>query len=156
MFQKTTLTILICCILSACIHTSSSKQTKGNKKSGKSQLICSTPASNSITTQLYFGLSKQDGSVVSETEWNTFFTTILVPAFDGLTTISSQGAWLNTETSVVGTEASKLVIIVDERDDDLSQSINKVVENYITSFNQQSVLVNTFASSPRFCGKKPS
>lgn len=152
MLRKTTLVISICCVLSACSHTSSSKQTKVNETSKKSQLTCSSPAPNSVTTQLYFGLSKQDGSEVSETEWNGFFNSILVPEFTGLSTLSSQGAWLNTETNTVGTEASRLVIIVAEQNNDHLESINKAIKNYVTTFNQQSVLVNTFPSNPRFCG----
>jgi len=153
MLRKATLTISVSCVLAACSHTSSPKQSDANEEFQTSRLTCSSAASNSVTTQLYFGLSKQDGSLVSETEWNTFFSSVLVPEFDGLTTLSSQGAWLDTESNTVRTEASKLVIIVDEQDEDHQQSIDKVVEYYVTSFNQQSVLINTFVSSPKFCGK---
>jgi len=139
-------------MFSACSHTSASKSVNSNEETRTSKLTCSTPASNSVTTQLYFGLSRENAPDVSEAEWNTFFKSVLVPEFDGLTTLSSQGAWLNTETNTVGTERSKLIIIIGEQDDDHTESIEKVVENYVTTFNQQSVLVNTFPSNPRFCG----
>src|SRR4051812_10207602 len=59
-----------------------------------------------VRTELYFGLSKRGGAVVSEDEWNRFVDEQITPRFpDGFSVSSAQGHYL--QDGQVAAEASR-------------------------------------------------
>ncbi|MFK7748706.1 MAG: DUF3574 domain-containing protein [Kordia sp.] len=94
--------------------------------------------SNHIKTELYFGLSKENG-IVTEQEWNTFKAMYLNKKFSGYTELNSEGFWTNPQGKTVS-ENSKLIIYLNKGTKQDSIAIAYVIENYKKQFNQESVL----------------
>lgn len=72
----------------------------------------SPKAQNYWRTELYFGRDKNDGTEVSNEEWNSFLDEIVTPKFpDGLTVLDAKGQWKNNDGKIVK-ESSKLLILL--------------------------------------------
>lgn len=94
-----------------------------------------------IETDLYFGLSRPDGSPISEKEWNDFKETVLTRVFEkGSTTIDATGNWRDPDNGKLVTERSRMVIFHHEKSKNLSKRIDSVCMVYKKLFHQQSVL----------------
>jgi Protein of unknown function (DUF3574) len=95
-----------------------------------------------IRTELFFGLSKKDGSEVTEAEFQRFLTREVTPRFpDGLTLLSGQGQFKNSNGLIVK-ESSKLLILLYPlmQTNDSSQKVEQIRKAYKTAFQQESVL----------------
>ena len=69
------------------------------------------PATAQVRTTLYFGLSKQKGSV-SELEWQTFLRDEVTARFpNGLTTWEADGQWRGSD-GTIGHERAKVLLLV--------------------------------------------
>ncbi|UFP94567.1 DUF3574 domain-containing protein [Gloeobacter morelensis MG652769] len=91
-------------------------------------------------TELFFGLSKSDGSQVSEAEFQGFVDTVVTPLFpDGLTLLTGQGQFKDSTGTIIE-EGSKLLILLYPFSRESSAKVNQVREAYKDSFQQQSVL----------------
>ena len=52
---------------------------------------------NFLKEELYFGLTKPGGEIVSESEWQEFVKAVITPRFrDGLTVLNGSGQFLNS------------------------------------------------------------
>jgi len=92
-------------------------------------------------TSLYFGLSKPDGSMISEKEWNSFNEEYISKIFkEGSTVIRVTGNWKDTATGKLITEPSCLVIYYYKHSPVVSKQIDSLRYWYKTLFQQQSVL----------------
>lgn len=99
-------------------------------------------ASEKILTrdELYFGLSKPNGKMVSEGEWQLFLRHVITPRFpDGLTVMDGYGQYLNTSGTVTR-EKTKLIILVYENSPNKSHMIAEIISKYKQTFHQESVL----------------
>ncbi len=91
-------------------------------------------------TELFFGLSKPDGSVVSEEEFQSFIDNAVTPRFpDGLTLLSGTGQFRDS-SGEVAKEGSKLLILLYSFDRESNREIQEIREEYISQFQQSSVL----------------
>lgn len=91
-------------------------------------------------TALYFGMSGPDGPV-SESQWQNFRDSVLVPAFsEGFTVVDGDGFWRHPETQTSVSEPSKVVIRVHEKQRNDVEAIAAVIKTYKTDFKQDSVL----------------
>lgn len=91
-------------------------------------------------TELYFGLSKPDGSNVTEEEWKVFLNNIVTPLWtEGLTVLSAQGQFLDA-TGKINKENSKVLILVYYFTEAQSQKVEQIREKYKYYFQQESVL----------------
>lgn len=93
-----------------------------------------------VTTELFLGLSRPDGSVLSEQEWRTFLTDTVTRLFpDGFAVLTGEGQWRRKSTGQIAQEPSRVLVIVHNRagDDD---RITALVTAYKKSFLQESVL----------------
>lgn len=100
------------------------------------------PAGQQAATRLeiFFGLARPDGSLVSETEWQAFHEEALLPAFpDGMTLLSGQGHWRDDEGRL-WREPSKLVVVLTPGAGDLEQRVAALARDYKARFQQQAVL----------------
>jgi hypothetical protein len=90
--------------------------------------------------ELFFGLSKSDGSMITETEFQNFVDTEVTPRFpDGLTLLNGTGQFRTTSGNIIK-EGSKLLILLYPYSPDSSIAIEQIREAYKTTFQQQSVL----------------
>lgn len=89
--------------------------------------------------ELYFGLSKQQGTI-TETEWKGFLEEVITPRFQaGLTVIDADGQYLNT-AGILTREQTKLVILIHSDTPQEKRFIQEIITKYKQRFNQESVL----------------
>jgi hypothetical protein len=104
-------------------------------------ILSSCSASRMVETDLYFGQTRPDGSMITEIEWTDFRNTQIGKVFDrGYTVIKASGNWLDPITHKLITEPSYLVICYYKKSSQMSQQIDSVRYWYIKMFQQQSVL----------------
>lgn len=99
------------------------------------------PSDNGWTkTELYFGLTKNTGGIVTQEEWNAFEDSVIVKVFSsGSTTLDSRGRWLNENNDVIK-ENSRIVVAVNIMTPELSAAIDTIREKYKRYYAQSSVL----------------
>ena len=102
------------------------------------------PVLNETQTELFFGLSKPDGTSVTKDEWNKFVDDYISPKFiEGFTIVDSYGQWTDIDHNIMK-EYSKFVIIINKRSSEMDSSISYVINNYKRLFQQSSVLNVSF------------
>lgn len=95
-----------------------------------------TPGENWKRTELYFGGSRPDGSVITPAEFELFLDKEVTPAFpDGLTWLEAHGQWMG------GKEPSFLLIVLyPPSDRGANREIEEIRTDYKAQFDQESVL----------------
>ena len=95
-----------------------------------------------MRTTLYFGLSKQKGSV-SELEWQMFLRDEVTTRFPaGLTAWEAEGQWRGSD-GTIGHERSKVLLLVHPDTPAARTAVQSVIERYRKGFDQESVLWET-------------
>ncbi len=103
--------------------------------------MLSCNASRMIETQLYFGQSKPDGSMITDTEWKGFKEIYISRVFkEGSTIVNVSGNWLDPESRKLITEPTYVVIYFYKPSTFISKQIDSLRNSYKTLFKQQSVL----------------
>jgi hypothetical protein len=93
-----------------------------------------------IASELFLGLSRPDGSVLSEAEFHSFLADVVTPLFpDGFTVLSGEGQWRDPATGRIGREPSRVLVIVHDKPGD-DDRIDALIAAYKKTFLQQSVL----------------
>ncbi|MES2517760.1 MAG: DUF3574 domain-containing protein [Bacteroidota bacterium] len=91
-------------------------------------------------TELFFGLSKPNGAIVSSADWQAFADTVIAKTFsEGSTIVDARGQWLGNDGKLVS-ESSKVLILVSKLTPERSKGIELVREKYKKYFKQESVL----------------
>lgn len=104
-------------------------------------LFLSCSSSRMIETNLYFGLSKPDGGMVTEAQWNDFKEKYISKVFkDGYSVFSLSGNWYDTAARKMITEPSYMVTCGYKNSRELSNRIDSMCYWYKTLFMQQAVL----------------
>jgi len=108
-------------------------------------IIClffvSCSPSKMIETSLYFGQTRPDGSMITDTEWNNFRESQIFRIFKkGSTTISATGSWLDPVTQKLISEPSYVVSYFHKRSPEISKQIDSLRDLYKSMFQQQSIL----------------
>ena len=95
---------------------------------------------NLLKDELYFGLTKPGGEIVSESEWQEFVSAVITPRFrEGLTVLDGSGQFLNSSGMLIR-ENSKIVILIYEKSPEKDRAVNEIIETYKRTFQQESVL----------------
>lgn len=110
----------------------------------KESIVIQTAQSPQIfwRTELYFGRDKNDGTKVSDEDWEKFLDEVVTPKFpQGLTVIDSKGQWRNDAGEVIK-ESSKVLILLypTKFRKSSSRKIEEIRQAYKKMFNQQSVM----------------
>ncbi|WP_437969991.1 DUF3574 domain-containing protein [Sorangium sp. So ce260] len=93
-----------------------------------------------IRTELFFGLDRFDEPPVTQEEWQEFVDTAVTPRFrDGLTQFDVDGQYLATTDELIR-EDSRLIMLLHDGSQAVSDSIEAIREEYKARFNQESVL----------------
>jgi len=93
---------------------------------------------------IFFGLSRPDGRVVSESEWQEFGSNYIASVFkEGHTIIDANGQWM-LETREMVKEKIKILVLLHKNDKEISNAIDSVTEAYKKLFEQESVLRVSF------------
>ena len=99
--------------------------------------ITSCSNNNKVKTELYFGLSNEDGAI-TQTEWNTFKEKTIDKTLNGYTLINGDGYWKTDNTEFK--EKSIILIYLHEDTPAEERKINTIISTYKEKFNQESVL----------------
>jgi len=94
-----------------------------------------------LRTELFFGMDKPTGGIVSDDEWQKFVADFVTPRFpDGFTVDDALGQYLDGKTLV--REKSKQLILIYPRKFKTSSNrkIEEIRSAYIKAFDQKSVL----------------
>ena len=102
-----------------------------------------------LRTELYFGLSKPDGSQVTDPEWQKFVNEFVTPRFpDGLTEIDANGQWRGKDGNFVREKSRILILLYSRKDRKATGAkIEEICTEYKKRFNQESVLRLDFTKS---------
>ena len=101
----------------------------------------SCSSSRMIETNLYFGQSRPDGSMISETEWNNFKRGYIDKVFkEGCSVINVAGSWYDSSAHKLITEPSYMVIHHHKRSSAISKQIDSLCYWYKKIYIQQAVL----------------
>ena len=91
-------------------------------------------------TELFFGLSRPDGSEITEAEFDGFLDDFVTPRFpDGLTLLSGDGQFKDSTDAIIE-EGSKLLILLYPLSRESSALVDDIRSDYKDQFQQQSVL----------------
>ncbi|NJM75307.1 MAG: DUF3574 domain-containing protein [Acaryochloridaceae cyanobacterium RU_4_10] len=110
----------------------------------QSQQNCRVLSSGTLLarTELFFGLSKADGTEVTDSEFQGFVDREITPRFtDGLTLLAGKGQFKNSRQVIVR-ESSRLLILLYPlgKGNDSNRKIEEIREGYKKTFQQESVL----------------
>lgn len=95
----------------------------------------------SVQTELYFGLSQNNGSIITDSAWNIFVQREVSSVFsEGFTVIHSEGKWVDAAHKKMHSEPSRIISSVSTMTALLSAKIDSLREKYKVLFNQESVL----------------
>jgi hypothetical protein len=94
-----------------------------------------------METDLYFGQSKPDGTIITENEWTHFKETEIAKAFkEGTTILPGTGTWYDTASNKLISEPTYVVVYFYKHSGSVSKRIDSLRSLYKTLFNQQSIL----------------
>jgi hypothetical protein len=94
-----------------------------------------------VRTELFFGRSKPDGSMVTKAEFRRFLNREITPRFpEGLTVLMGRGQFRD-DSGVILREGSVLLILLYPVGEEFRhRRIERIREEYKSAFQQQSVL----------------
>jgi hypothetical protein len=112
---------------------------------------CGTTASSRwARSEVYFGLSRPDGSMITNTEWQTFVNEVVTPKFPaGLTIVDSAGQWRNAYGRIEQ-EPSKMLVLLHPQSPTIEAQIDEIRTLYRQRFNQEAVMKVTSAAHVAF------
>jgi hypothetical protein len=91
-------------------------------------------------TELYFGLSKPDGSLISDAEYQRFLDTEVTPRFaDGFTVLNGNGQFRGANGEIVR-ERSRAVLLFYAADEAKAAAVEEIRAAYKKQFQQESVM----------------
>ena len=92
-------------------------------------------------SELFLGLSKPDGSTVSDAEFQRFIDAEATPRLpDGFTVVAGNGQFKDASGTIVREEARVLIVLYAFEDARSSKRIEQIRAAYKAMFQQQSVL----------------
>jgi hypothetical protein len=92
-------------------------------------------------TELFFGLSKPDGSAVSDKQFQQFVAKEVSPRFpDGLTLLSGIGQFRDGDGKIVREGSRLLILLYPITDSSSHRKIDRIRALYKSTFQQESVL----------------
>ena len=100
--------------------------------------------------ELYFGLSRPDGGMVSEADFAAFVDEVVTPRFpDGFTVVPVMGQF-REHSGKIAREPSRVIVLLAPEDQLTSQKIDDIRAIYKQRFAQESVLLVTSPARVKF------
>jgi hypothetical protein len=103
---------------------------------------CGGQAEPFLRTELYFGTSRPNGSVVSEAEFQQFLDQEITPRFpDGLTLLTGLGQFRGSSGRIIRERSMLLILLYPKQAERSSgEKIEQIRAAYLRAFQQESVL----------------
>ena len=93
-----------------------------------------------VRTEIYFGQSRQNGTLIEKKEWQAFLDEVVTPEFPvGLTLLEASGQWRNT-AGRIDHEPSKVLVLIHPPDPRIESKIDAIRAIYRERFEQEAVL----------------
>lgn len=106
----------------------------------EARLACPAGAESWARTELYMGLSRPDGSVIGDADFQGFVDREVTPRFpDGLTLFAGSGQWRGDDGTIVK-EGSRVLVLLHPETPEVEGALEAVRDAYIEQFAQESVL----------------
>jgi hypothetical protein len=103
-----------------------------------------------LRTEMFFGLSRPDGGVVSDQEWQAFVDETITPRFpDGFTIVDGIGQWREASGHIAH-ERSKILLILHPRDQTTTTKLDEIRTEYKQRFKQEAVIRETSETKVSF------
>lgn len=91
-------------------------------------------------TELYFGLSKPDGSYLANEDWDRFLNEEVTPRFPaGLSVVEAAGQWRNS-SGRIEQEPSKVLVLFHPANPAATAEIDRIRSKYRQMFDQEAVM----------------
>ncbi len=91
-------------------------------------------------TELFFGLSRPNGTKITRKEWEKFAAKEIAPRFSsGFTLVNGVGQW-QMKGEPVAHEDTKILLLLHPQNEYCERAIVKIIAAYKQKFTQQSVL----------------
>ncbi|WP_193369275.1 DUF3574 domain-containing protein [Pelagibius marinus] len=101
---------------------------------------CRAEALPMARVELFFGLQRQDGTLIGEAEWAAFLDQEVTPRFpDGLSVFTARGQWRH-DTGRIARETSKMLVILYQPSAESEAAIEEIRAAYKEGFDQESVM----------------
>ena len=102
-----------------------------------------------LRTELYFGKSKADGTIVLAEDWNRFLAEVVTPRFPGgFTVLTANGQYRDKIGRIVSEPAEVIVFLYSRQTKKVSRTkIEEIRSAYLKQFDQESVLRVDFPKS---------
>lgn len=108
------------------------------------------PGQRWVRSEVHFGLSKPDGSLITAQEWDAFVNEIVTPKFPaGLSIVDSHGQWRNA-SGRIEREPSKVLVILHPRTAASESEIDDIRARYCRRFQQEAVMKVTTSALVTF------
>jgi len=106
------------------------------------EFVPATHADKFLRTELFFGMSKPDGTQVSTQDWEKFVEEVIVPAFpDGFTVVLADGRFRGPDGRIISEKSRLLIILYPRRTRaESSRKLDAIRAAYLKLFDQRSVL----------------
>jgi hypothetical protein len=103
-----------------------------------------------VRSEAYVGLSKPDGSLISNTEWQTFLDEVVTPEFPaGLSVVDVAGQWRNA-AGHIDREHSKMLVLLHPSSAEIEAKIDAIHAAYRVRFGQEAVMKVTSSARVAF------
>ena len=103
-----------------------------------------------VRSEIHFGLSRPDGSSISQEDWQKFMDDVVTPAFPaGLSVVDSRGQWRNA-SGHIDKEPSKVLVLLHPRAAEVEQRIDEIRSTYCRRFQQEAVMKVTSPARVQF------
>ena len=96
-------------------------------------------ASASSLSAMFFGMSSEDGSGVSDQEWQSFLVQEIAPRFGEFTVLDAMGQY-RYGSGVLAAEQSRIVLLVHDGSPDAATRMAAIARAYRERFRQEAVL----------------
>ena len=103
-------------------------------------------------SEIYCGLDKPAGGVVTDAEFADFLTRVVTPAFPaGMTVVDAYGQMQNSSKNIVK-QHTKVILLVHQKSQANSDAIQKVISSYRSTFGNPQVMYLQSPAQPQFFG----
>ena len=103
-----------------------------------------------VRSEIYFGLSKPGGGMVSAEEWQRFVDEVITPKFPaGLSVVDASGQW-REQSGRIAHEPSKMLVLLHPKDAAIEAQIDEIRAEYRRRFQQEAVMKVTSSARVEF------
>jgi hypothetical protein len=110
-----------------------------------------------VRTELFFGLTKPHGGVVSESEWKSFLDTAVTPRFPaGFTVLQAIGHYRGHDHSHYEEPSRVLVVFHRRGAAEADHTLDQIAREYVKRFDQECVLRTDSPARVTFIAPTPA